>query len=46
MALTLEESEAVSRLAGYLYGFLPGNPHPYADQRISFQGIFMWKMTN
>jgi len=39
MSLSLEESEAVSQLAGYLYDFLPGNPHPLADQRISFQGI-------
>lgn len=39
MGLTLEESEAVSQLASYVYGFLPGKPHPYADQHISFQGV-------
>ena len=26
-------------MAGFLYPFLPGNPHPYADRSISFPGI-------
>jgi hypothetical protein len=38
MALSLDESLAVNEIAGHLYGFLPGNPHPYAAQDISFPG--------
>ncbi len=39
MAGSLKQSQAVSRLAGHLYGFLPGTPHPFADQSISFAGV-------
>jgi len=39
MALTLHESQAVNQIATLLYDFLPGNPHPYADQRISLAGV-------
>jgi len=39
MALTLTESQAVNEIAKLLYEFLPGKPHPYADQRISFAGV-------
>ncbi len=37
--LTLAESQAISKLAGFLYDFLPGNAHPYANQNISFAGV-------
>ena len=39
MPLSLTESQAVTDLAGFLYDFLPGKPHPYADQTISFAGV-------
>ena len=39
MALTLKESQAVTELADKLYAFLPGKPHPYADQSLSFPGV-------
>ena len=39
MALDLKQSRAVNDLASALYDFLPGKPHPYADQSISFEGI-------
>lgn len=39
MSLSLSESQATSEMAVILYNFLPGNPHPYADQSISFRGI-------
>ena len=39
MALTLKESQAVTELADKLYPFLPGKPHPYADQSLSFPGV-------
>ena len=39
MPLPLTESQAVTDLAGFLYDFLPGKPHPYADQTISFPGV-------
>ncbi len=38
MPITLKETQAVSRIAGHLYGYLPGNPHPFADQSVSFAG--------
>lgn len=38
MPLSLAESQAVNEIAQYLYDFLPGNPHPYADQNLSFPG--------
>lgn len=38
MALSLRESEAITKIADLLYDFLPGNPHPFADQSISFAG--------
>jgi hypothetical protein len=37
--LSLEQSQAVGKLANYVSDFLPGKPHPYASQAISFQGI-------
>jgi len=39
MAISLAESHAVARLARALYDFLPGKPHPFADQTISFAGV-------
>ena len=39
MALSLKESQAVTELAERLYSFLPGKPHPYADQNLSFPGV-------
>lgn len=37
-ALSAREMRAVTDLAGKLYTFLPGTPHPRADARISFPG--------
>ena len=39
MAFTLKEGQAVTELADKLYPFLPGKPHPYADQSLSFPGV-------
>jgi len=39
MAMSLKESQAVTELAERLYSFLPGKPHPYADQNLSFPGV-------
>lgn len=39
MALSLKESQALTELADRLYPFLPGKPHPYADQSLSFPGV-------
>jgi hypothetical protein len=39
MALGLAESKAISEIAGLLYDYLPGTPHPRADQRISFPAV-------
>ena len=37
--VSLIESQAVNEMAKLLYGFLPGKPHPYADQSLSFPGV-------
>jgi hypothetical protein len=39
MALPLKESQTATELAEKLYPFLPGKPHPYADQSLSFPGV-------
>lgn len=39
MNLSLIEIQTISEMADFLYAFLPGNPHPYADRSISFAGI-------
>lgn len=39
MSLTLTETQTISEMSDFLYGFLPGNPHPFANQSISFAGI-------
>jgi hypothetical protein len=38
MALSMKQSQALTELAARLYPFLPGKPHPYADQALSFPG--------
>ncbi len=38
-SVSLTQSQALTELASHLYDFLPGKPHPYADQAISFQGV-------
>lgn len=39
MALSLKQNQALTELAEHLYPFLPGKPHPYADQSLSFPGV-------
>jgi Restriction endonuclease len=39
MAVTLRQSQAIAQIAEILHTFLPGKPHPYADQSLSFPGI-------
>jgi len=39
MGITLSELQAVNELADLLYDYLPGHPHPYADQTISFPAV-------
>ena len=39
MRISLAVSHAIAEIAESLYEFLPGNPHPFADQRISFKGV-------
>ena len=39
MAITLQQSQAIARIAEAIYSFLPGKPHPYADQSLSFPGV-------
>jgi len=39
MKTNLAESQAVNEMAKLLYEFLPGKPHPYADQSLSFPGV-------
>jgi len=39
MPLTLAQSTALSKLADHVADFLPGKPHPFADQGISFAGV-------
>jgi hypothetical protein len=39
MPLSLAETQHLNRLADLLYPMIPGKPHPYADPRISFQGV-------
>jgi hypothetical protein len=37
--VSLKQGQALTELADRLYPFLPGKPHPYADQRLSFPGV-------
>ena len=39
MSLTLKETQTLAEISEFLYSFLPGQPHPFADQGISFAGI-------
>jgi len=39
VSLPLKESQTIAEIADHLYSFLPGTPHPYASQTISFQGV-------
>lgn len=39
MSLPLSETHTIQEIAKLLYSFLPGQPHPFADQKISFAGI-------
>jgi hypothetical protein len=39
MSLSLVESQTVNKITSLLYDFLPGKPHPFADQEISFEGV-------
>ena len=39
MAITLQQSQAITRIADVIYPFLPGKPHPFADQSLSFPGV-------
>src|SRR5512140_964720 len=39
MGLSLAESQTVNEIAAHLYNFLPGKPHPYAEQSISLKGV-------
>lgn len=39
MRLTPIQSQILANIADILYNFLPGQPHPFADQAISFIGI-------
>jgi hypothetical protein len=39
MSLSLKQTQTISEVAEFLYSFLPGQAHPYADQSISFAGI-------
>ena len=39
MPLSFSETQAIQKLAAHLYDFLPGNPHPFANQAVSFKGV-------
>jgi len=39
MSLSLKETQTLAGISEFLYSFLPGQAHPFADQRISFAGI-------
>lgn len=39
MAITLQQSQAITRIADIIYPFLPGKPHPFSDQSLSFPGV-------
>jgi hypothetical protein len=36
---SLKETQTVAHMSQFLYSFLPGQAHPFADQRISFAGV-------
>ncbi len=39
MSLSLKQTQTISEITEFLYTFLPGQAHPFADQSISFAGI-------
>jgi len=39
MSLSLKQIQTISEVAEFLYTFLPGQAHPFADQSISFAGV-------
>jgi hypothetical protein len=39
MSLSLKENRVINEIASLLYDYLPGKPHPYANQEISFEGV-------
>jgi hypothetical protein len=39
MSLSLSDSQAITEISALLYDYLPGKPHPYANQDISFGGV-------
>jgi len=39
MRLSLAQEQTINELASLLYDYLPGQPHPYANQSSSFGGI-------
>ncbi|RJP29434.1 MAG: hypothetical protein C4527_11025 [Candidatus Omnitrophota bacterium] len=39
MSISLKDSQIISEMTEILNSFLPGKPHPYADQSISFPGV-------
>ena len=39
MSISLAESQTINSLGELFYDFLPGKPHPYADQSLSFPGV-------
>lgn len=38
MSINPQQIQVISEIATLMYDFLPANPHPYADQNISFPG--------
>jgi len=39
MGLSLAESQIINQIANLLYEYLPGKPHPFADQSISYKFV-------
>lgn len=39
MVSSLQRGLVLDQLAEHLYDFLPGTPHPFADQTVSFEGV-------
>ena len=39
MALSLTQQKILNELGQQIYRFVPGKAHPYADQRVSFEGV-------
>lgn len=39
MSISLAETQTIGFISDLIYTFLPGQPHPYANQKISYKGI-------